>query len=157
MPVACYIHTSGTCGCSILVTGCRRLPQFPKFLDTPSASTCNNVFTLATRCCRHAIANRSLLLSGNTTIFSNGWAQGWGWWASGARNISEVPGVGVNQESGLHHISKPWGKRAVHTPAWGGCTCLAVVLQASKTLPGNVCQMHRLKPHVVMFCACNCL
>ncbi|KAL0035150.1 hypothetical protein WJX79_003680 [Trebouxia sp. C0005] len=49
---------------------------------------------------RHAIA-RDLLSSGNTTIFSNGWAQGWGWWASGARNISEVPGVGVNHKSGL--------------------------------------------------------
>ncbi len=101
MLVACYIHTSGTCGCSDLVTGCRRLPRFPIFLDAPSALTCNAVFTLPTRCCRHAIANRSLLSSGNTTIFSNGWAQGWGWWASGARNISEVPGVGVNQESGL--------------------------------------------------------
>ena len=34
-------------------------------------------------------------------MFSNGWAQGWEWVASGARNISNVPGTGVNQKTGL--------------------------------------------------------
>ena len=34
-------------------------------------------------------------------MFSNGWAQGWSWQALGARNISEVPGTGVNQNTGL--------------------------------------------------------
>ncbi|DBA76141.1 TPA: hypothetical protein ACH3X1_009878 [Trebouxia sp. C0004] len=50
---------------------------------------------------RDAVASRSLLSSGNTTMFSDGWAQGWGWVASGARNISNVPGTGVNQNTGL--------------------------------------------------------
>ncbi|DBA88079.1 TPA: hypothetical protein ACH3X2_005080 [Trebouxia sp. C0005] len=50
---------------------------------------------------RDAVASRSLLSSGNTTVFSDGWAQGWGWVAAGARNISNVPGTGVNQNTGL--------------------------------------------------------
>ncbi|KAL0055196.1 hypothetical protein WJX82_008627 [Trebouxia sp. C0006] len=52
---------------------------------------------------RDTVASRSLLSSdsGNTTVFSNGWAQGWSWRALGARNISEVPGTGVNQNTGL--------------------------------------------------------
>ena len=49
------------------------------------------------------MAGRQLLAEreATKTIFNNGWAPDCGWWASGAFNISIVPGAGVGKSNGL--------------------------------------------------------
>ncbi|KAA6418227.1 MAG: hypothetical protein FRX49_11736 [Trebouxia sp. A1-2] len=100
---------------------------------------------------RHAIA-RDLLSSGNTTIFSNGWAQGWGWWASGARNISEVPGVGVNHKSGSSSGTSaasstiPKGLQMIIQDSTGQVTC-SMPLGSAYSTNNKLAQSMTLIPH----------
>nr|QOL01273.1 putative extracellular protein TR9_075 [Trebouxia lynnae] len=52
---------------------------------------------------RSALSSRKLLAANEAvkTIFSNGWAPGCSWYASGAFNISVVAGAGIGQSFGL--------------------------------------------------------
>ncbi len=185
----CCMYTAGTCGCPDLVTGCRCLPHFPDFLDVPSA------LTRATLCLRYPLdaadtplpAEVCCLMATPQSSATAGLKGGAGGLV-GLKTSLRFQGLatGLLREPrvwSVHHISKTWGERAMHTLALSPssvysfacsnicynhpmklsalntarCACVAVRLQASKTLSATLCQMHESKPRVVMLHACNCL
>lgn len=101
------------------------------------------------------------------TIFNNGWAPDCGWWASGAYNISIVPGAGVGQSNGLcttfpeAEVSGPYfsvaelvasGKLGVHVVP---VTDYGRETTSTHSLPLAYTYLHQmLLYHVCLLCIC---